>query len=452
MKSNKLYKTQENYTSYFPHIRTITPSDIRGNEMTIDANKNLLYDRPTTRRFVNDSYPLETTASTSVYSPMLNPDTNPAFTANKMLMGGANPKTAIPPVIVPPAMALDYWKTNNLVKHSGINSESQQEAFQSGFQVFEDCSGFKQTKENYENEDVNVNNKYNNNNMYNKRNASNYSSVTATNNTAQDSSLYSYPYRVKEDSYLEKPNTNSYNLTTKYDIENVNTSCGYNSNQIKYGLPSNYPSGPCQLDPSLTEYNKNLFTQIIEPGVYSVNQVNEPINSNIGISYTQEFEPTSVSTDGNEIMFTEHDPNVIEPVYPAPEPQTINTANVYDPRFSGYGTSYRTYLDKQLGQTKFMYDDVNAIRMPNYITRNYIDNKSFGDTYEPLSAKNKYGNEFNDRIRAMANESFASDALTFRTELQERLMRKQNANAWQQRVAPINKSSQYMLGGFGACK
>ena len=44
--------------------------------------------------------------------------------------------------------------------------------------------------------------------------------------------------------------------------------------------------------------------------------------------------------------------------------ETLNlatTANVYDPRFTGYGTSYRAYNEPVTGQTRFYYDDVNAM-------------------------------------------------------------------------------------------
>jgi hypothetical protein len=45
----------------------------------------------------------------------------------------------------------------------------------------------------------------------------------------------------------------------------------------------------------------------------------------------------------------------------------------------------------------------------------------------------------NSTIRSLANQKFVDDAITFRTGLQERLMRKQNATAWQQRKYPIYK-------------
>ena len=44
-------------------------------------------------------------------------------------------------------------------------------------------------------------------------------------------------------------------------------------------------------------------------------------------------------------------------------------SNVYDPRFTGYGTSYRTYIEPMTGQPRFYYDDVDAIRKYNYIRK-----------------------------------------------------------------------------------
>ena len=239
-------------------------------------------------------------------------------------------------------------------------------------------------------------------------------------------------------------NTNTNNKICKNNFDYINTNCGYNASQIKFGLPSNFPSGKCEQDSKYTTYNENLFTEIIEPGIYSRNQINEPINSNIGISFDQQFGPVTKQKDKNGILYIEHDPNVIEPSVLEPYVQTINESNVYDPRFSGYGTSYRAYSDEITGQTRFMYDDINSIRMPNYITRSNIDNQPFANTYGPLQKSNYT----NSDIRMLANNAYADSTMNFRTELQERLTRKIRANAWQQRKAPINKSNQFMGGGL----
>ena len=47
----------------------------------------------------------------------------------------------------------------------------------------------------------------------------------------------------------------------------------------------------------------------------------------------------------------------------------------------------------------------------------------------------------------MANQQFLDDAMTFRTGMQERLMRKTNAEGWQQRMRPIRTGGQRMFGG-----
>jgi hypothetical protein len=169
------------------------------------------------------------------------------------------------------------------------------------------------------------------------------------------------------------------------------------------------------------KYNEDLFTETISPGNYKMNTRNEPINSNIGISIAEQFE---------------------EPNYEMIEPfENVNTSNVYDPRFYGYGTSYRGYVDKNLGQPRFYYDDVDAIRMPNYISRNKIDVMPFGDAYGP---DNNGGNQYHSNITALADKHYLDSSLQFRTEMQDRLMRKVNANQWQQRMFPINTNGQRM--------
>ena len=180
----------------------------------------------------------------------------------------------------------------------------------------------------------------------------------------------------------------------------------------------------------------NIITQTLQPGVFQKSHIGEPIQSNIGISYTQEWGPTEVQETDDMIKYTMHDPkNTI--ITPEIKKEVISQdhANVYDPRFTGYGTSYRSYTDQLTGRPKFFYDDVDAITMPNYVTRSKVDVFPWANTYGPdkmMSASE------GDEYRQLANNAFTDSALTFRTELQERLMRKRNAELWQRRVAPIS--------------
>jgi hypothetical protein len=65
----------------------------------------------------------------------------------------------------------------------------------------------------------------------------------------------------------------------------------------------------------------------------------------------------------------------------------------------------------------------------------------FGDTYGP---DNDGGNKYHGNITALADKHYLDSSLQFRTEMQDRLMRKINANQWQQRMFPINTNGQRM--------
>lgn len=180
----------------------------------------------------------------------------------------------------------------------------------------------------------------------------------------------------------------------------------------------------------------NIITQTLQPGVFQKSHIGEPIQSNIGISYTQQWGPTEVQETDDMIKYTMRDPsNTIITPQIKEEPIGQDHTNVYDPRFTGYGTSYRSYIDKLTGRPRFFYDDVDAITMPNYVTRSKVDVFPWANTYGPDKAMSVSDG---DEYRQLANNAFTDSVLTFRTELQERLMRKRNAELWQRRVAPIS--------------
>jgi len=103
---------------------------------------------------------------------------------------------------------------------------------------------------------------------------------------------------------------------------------------------------------------------------------------------------------------------------------------VYDPRLTGYGSAYRAYMDKNQGNTKYYYDDVNYARMNPFIYRSKID-------FIPSS--DEMDHEDIDR-------NFIELTNFQRVDMSERLMRKVNSEKWQQKIAPLNKSGFYMAG------
>jgi hypothetical protein len=468
----KYYNSNNTNSVFVPHGTSTKSKDV----------KSL---KPQHMRFCNDTQPIGAN--------------NPNYiSANQRLAGPANPKTHIKPVIAPPCADIDFWRSNNLINHSHINTESQTDTYLSGYEVSNFCDnidacigpsdmvkdnieGFeKPTYIGFSDKKYPVPGQFNplKNNTHIKSptpstNIERYAAVRenklisdgyegySCNGVTKSPNLTQHLQHVDRQIVSPTPVTtrNSTNFNENFEIpfirvrDNesglVNTSCGYNPEQvIKSNLPSNMEAGNCEKSEEMKQYNKNLFTQTLQPGIYTHNEIIEPINANIGISFTQQFEPkTSKRDEYGNLIYTEHDPRIYNPEITQPGPDmSVTESNVYDPRFSGYGTSYRAYNEKTTGQTRFYYDDIDSVRMPNYISRSNIDFAKYADSYGSLHDNTKNGNQYNRNIRELAQESFLNSSLQQRNELSERLMRKRNGELWQLRKYPMRT-----FGGRKGC-
>ena len=191
-------------------------------------------------------------------------------------------------------------------------------------------------------------------------------------------------------------------------------------------IPNNSNQSNIDFNNNSTQYNDNLFKNVMQPNVYVETNTIEPLNSNIGISQATQFDPT-VRTSNHDITTYKKGYPVYNCAIDGP-----NESNIYDPRFTGYGTNYRTYIDNMTGQPRFYYDDVMIHRQNNYLTRNKLDFTSFGSHIN--QAEQKYSNM---DIRQMAHQDFDNNTINHRSDLQSSLMRKINANSWQRKHAPI---------------
>lgn len=391
----------ERYTENFEITYTPPPSqkptvDCQTNQARINYNCKKRDDNT----FVLQNKLIRENIKQNDYTPKNNynlPQYNLNFdsvTDNQSLVGCANPKTLVPPIIAPPIACLEDWKNDNSYGISIMNEKKNPYYKESGYDIDESayCKKNYKTPGSY----ICAQKKNKPASSYNKLNENQPailppkpSATPEPSGQAETKEPFVFPYEIKS-----KVTDNTDNLFHK----------GFKKNPMFH-----------------KSYTDDLFTETISPGNYKMNTRNEPINSNIGISIAEQLE---------------------EPNYEMIEPfEDVNTSNVYDPRFYGYGTSYRGYVDKNLGQPRFYYDDVNAIRMPNYISRNKIDVMPFGDSYGP---DNDGGNKYHSNITALADKHYLDSSLQFRTEMQDRLMRKINANQWQQRMFPINTNGQRM--------
>lgn len=377
---------------------------------------------------------------------------------NQRLVGLADPKTLVEPMVSIPIFDTDVWKPNDFMIPKGINDQRRQELYQNGYLIDDTSSDIKEgyVHRTHATPSFNPSKDGGGSKSFQRgaspspfgreRGAKPPSGDQQRCMTSSDLSNQSlYPNNASQ------PNVWT---TTEY-AQPFTTPYGYYPDQPAVNnLPTNYPAGVCQKQKDMASYNDNLFTSTLQPGVYSKSQVvqNDSVMSNLGISFTQPFLPTyssyvqrkGMNVEGEEtgVLYTQYDPSLApEPTCQIPD-TGVKMDQVYDPRFYGYGTDYRSYVDHLTGRPKFFYDDVDVHRRNKFITRNKLDFEPFGLQTGPQDQP-LYTNM---EIREMAQNSFLDNSLSFRTDLQQRLMQKSNNRAWQQKQNPII-TNQFTRGG-----
>lgn len=210
---------------------------------------------------------------------------------------------------------------------------------------------------------------------------------------------------------------------------------------------------------------RTKYTQNIQPNIYSFSDTAEPINANIGISYNPDLPPRVVDQvamyDGAYPLYHRIDPQLVreggipkERLDEMPRRTqwsakyntydtidgSVNFEDIYDPRFTGYGDEYRSYVDINLGNVQYYYSDIDAYRDPNFGTRSKVD---FIDFVDPMGRiKPEYSRQvgLND-VKENVQNQYDADSIYFREDLMERLMRKRNQELWQLRAAPLRKDA-----------
>jgi hypothetical protein len=220
-------------------------------------------------------------------------------------------------------------------------------------------------------------------------------------------------------------------------------------------------------DEFLNQPNANLFLQNVQPNVYSYAVDTTPINSLAsGISYTPQVPPkfrdqVYNKQNGNMYpIYTRVDPQLIrEQGVPArlleqpvrsdwssqysswqAAPGSVNYEDIYDPRFSGYGDPYRSYSDVLLGNVNYYYSDIDAYRMPNFITRSKVDFIEYQNPMGKVMPEYQRMASTND-TRPFVNNQWMNDTNYFRENIMEANMRPMNARNWQFRYAPLSKAN-----------
>ena len=188
----------------------------------------------------------------------------------------------------------------------------------------------------------------------------------------------------------------------------------------------------------------NTFVSEIQPGIigyfpkqnWNNNQslsgnIQKCYNSKLIAPFNRDIKDRSIK-NGSVITNL----NEINP-YKLVDQSKPNRFNVYDPRSGGYGDQNRAYVHNITGQTRYMYDDVDNIRNPNYITRNKLDMISnIGTTYGQMKPQHVTDPVY---LRKQVHQSFLDNTLSFRNSLQYSTMIKGNNKVYAQKQAPIHR-------------
>jgi hypothetical protein len=159
-----------------------------------------------------------------------------------------------------------------------------------------------------------------------------------------------------------------------------------------------------------------------QPGVHHYNEYDEPINANNGRGFQYYKGPVTKEQIGDDLLIIEHGTEVYQPIEHG---RDVDESNVYDPRFTGFGDNDRQYFDKRVGQSRYYYDDIDDVRMPNSIERSNIDH-----------IRGHHGNL--NEMKDIAHCKHLESQLQHRNDMMQCYMKKGNAVRSQQRQAPIH--------------
>lgn len=382
------------------------------------------------------------------------------YSSNDALANGDNrynPNIFIKPLMPPPLASLDEWKTNNFVTHSNINYRARTDLVQSGYLVSNPCGcypntiprvdygqpstcglveNFEQRKKTETIKEADTEEKEDapqdtseimstpidgDDKLVDARNSADTGRVSETRINVRTTPITG-GYATRGFTVLDRP---------RFDTD-INDPFGYYPNNPKLkSAPVNVPTQESK------EFNRKIFTTTLSPYTTMVSDVVQPVNSNLGITYPQPFQPRSyIVEDNDKVTVKRHDPRQYKPEV---KPLVIKQdySNVFDPTSNGYGTSYRGYIEPIVGQPRYYYDDIKNVRKPNMITRNKIDHAPWAEDYGLTYGTATQTGVGLEEVKQMAHDQINQSEMRRRLDLQNSLLRKRADVDWQRKLYPI---------------
>ncbi len=296
-----------------------------------------------------------------------------------------------------------------------------------------------------------------NNNQTNNRNMQNWKLSQRPTLNPINESQYNY---ALEDKFFNKGNI----MDNKQYYDTMNRVPPGQDWQPHTVMSQMVPQSPTYVynDSYFDQPDRRLFLQDIQPKLYSYTIDQQPINSNVGISYAPQMPPPVLDqiTDSqlSRPIMTRIDPQLVrtdgtraqQALSPqrtnwsaeysnfVPPPGSINFEDIYDPRFTSYGDPYRSYSDINLGQVQYYYSDVDAYRMPNFATRSNVDFIEYRTPQGQIWPEYQRTSGVDD-VRPYVEDQYTADDTFHREDLMSLQMNKANRIAWSQRFAPLRQ-------------
>jgi hypothetical protein len=329
--------------------------------------------------------------------------------SNHALTGKAHPRTKIAPIVPARSLDLDYWKDTPMTSLSIVNKRKKQYPNLAGYNITElvdrECLECPNDRK-------------------------------------------SLGHTIKASPLVQTIQPGVYTLPTTYDPINTDFNIG-ETTQFE-PVKQNYEWGNVVFTPISAKATQKLSQQpadkqseTVPTRVESDNAIptHSSVPKRLNANKMKNTSPPPTKPQVQPVSIEAYEPeerapNMTSKYQVQPElGDDVSIYNTFDPRFSGYGSDNRSYMEPMLRQTRYYYDDVNAIRMPNYIVRSKIDNcvTGFGDQYGPMRVDQRTLNE----NRPLAEQAYLDNNLAYRNNLMESLMRKRNSELWQTRQAPM---------------
>lgn len=199
------------------------------------------------------------------------------------------------------------------------------------------------------------------------------------------------------------------------------------------------------------------FIPSLQPDLYTYSDAPEIVNSNIGITDTNSL-PTRIFTNivnqnnqnnqnttpifyrGEIKKSNSEDVTPIRKILSL-ENTNENTTPIMTKRYTHYSHPHAVFYDNNTGRIEHLYqEDPDSYSIPSIITRSNADRivfqSSFGEQTPVLQSQLSL-----DEVKQDHRDQYMQDTEYFRNDLSERLMRRNNAIAWQQKYAPLSSAA-----------